>query len=106
MRNRTWYRLSLVLLAFSLLATACGDDGDDNSGGGDDDVASDSGDSGDSDDSGSEEEAMASLADVCPSPLVIQTDWFPESEHAALYNLIGDGYSVDSDNKLVSGPMV
>ena len=29
------------------------------------------------------------LADICPSPLVIQTDWHAESEHGALYNLIG-----------------
>ena len=103
MRNKIGHRLLLVLLALSLIAAACGDDGDDAAQGGDDavDEVDDS-----STDDGSGEEAVASLADVCPSPLVIQTDWFPESEHAALYNLIGDGYSVDSDNKLVSGPMV
>ena len=44
------------------------------------------------------------LAAVCPSPLVIQTDWFPEAEHGAMYQMIGDGYSVDADNKVVSGP--
>ena len=26
-----------------------------------------------------------SLADVCPATIVIQTDWFPESEHGGLY---------------------
>jgi hypothetical protein len=50
--------------------------------------------------------AAADLAAVCPSPLVIQTDWFPESEHGAMYELIGDGYSVDADQKSVRGPMV
>jgi len=48
--------------------------------------------------------AAASLASVCPSPLVIQTDWFPEAEHGPMYQMIGDGYSVDADNKVVSGP--
>ena len=46
------------------------------------------------------------LADVCPSPLVVQTDWFPESEHGALYELIGEGYVVDQNNGVVRGPMV
>ncbi len=49
---------------------------------------------------------MVTLADVCPSPLSIQTDWFPESEHGALYNLIGEGYDVDVENQMVRGPMV
>ncbi len=31
------------------------------------------------------------LASVCPDPIVIQTDWFPESEHGALYNMVGEG---------------
>jgi hypothetical protein len=46
------------------------------------------------------------LASVCPDPLVIQTDWFPESEHGALYNLVGEGYEVDTDKRVVSGPLV
>jgi len=52
------------------------------------------------------EAVAAGLADVCPSPLVIQTDWNPESEHGSLYNLIGEGYSLDNDNKVIEGPMV
>jgi hypothetical protein len=47
-----------------------------------------------------------SLADVCPSPLVIQTDWFPESEHGDLYNLIGDDYVIDAENQTVTGTLV
>ena len=46
------------------------------------------------------------LADICPSPLVIQTDWHAESEHGALYNLIGDGYTVDKGRSATVGPMV
>ena len=52
------------------------------------------------------EAVAAGLAGVCPSPLVVQTDWFPESEHGAMYELIGEGYSVDKDNGIVRGPMV
>ena len=52
------------------------------------------------------EAVAAGLGGVCPSPLVVQTDWFPESEHGAMYELVGEGYSVDSDNGIVRGPMV
>ena len=46
-----------------------------------------------------------SLADVCPDPLVIQTDWHTESEHGALYNLLGDDYTVEKDRGATVGPM-
>jgi hypothetical protein len=46
------------------------------------------------------------LADVCPETIVIQTDWFPESDHGAVYNLLGDDYEVDTGNKIVSGSLV
>ena len=47
-----------------------------------------------------------SLADICPNPLIIQTDWNPEAEHGATYELVGDGYKVDADAKKVTGPLV
>ncbi len=50
--------------------------------------------------------AAVDLASVCPDPIVIQTDWFPESEHGALYELIGEGYEVDVDQRVVRGPLV
>ena len=34
---------------------------------------------------------------------MIQTDWFPEAEHGALYELIGDDYDVDTGTKVVAG---
>ncbi len=37
---------------------------------------------------------------------MIQTDWFPESEYGAVYNLLGDDYEIDTDNKIVSGSLV
>jgi hypothetical protein len=46
------------------------------------------------------------LSGVCPDPIVIQTDWFPQSEYGAVYNLVGDDYEVDVDNKIVSGSLV
>jgi hypothetical protein len=56
-----------------------------------------------------EEEAAAAatgLGAVCPNPVVIQTDWFPEAEHGALYEMIGDDYEVDTERKLVRGSLV
>jgi hypothetical protein len=50
--------------------------------------------------------ATGPLAGVCPDPVVIQTDWFPESEHGALYQLVGDDPEIDAGGKIVSGPMV
>jgi ABC-type branched-subunit amino acid transport system substrate-binding protein len=52
------------------------------------------------------EAVAAGLGGVCPSRLVVQTDWFPESEHGAMYELVGDDYVVDVDAKVVRGSMV
>lgn len=46
------------------------------------------------------------LSGVCPETIVIQTDWFPESEHGGLYEMVGDDYEVDTDTKVVSGSLV
>ena len=46
------------------------------------------------------------LSAVCPDPLVIQTDWFPEAEHGALYEMVGENPTIDADAKIVSGPLV
>jgi hypothetical protein len=37
---------------------------------------------------------------------VFQTDWNPEAEHGQLYNLVGDGYTVDTAKTRVSGPLM
>jgi hypothetical protein len=37
---------------------------------------------------------------------VIQTDWFPEAEHGALYEMVGDGYSIDAELMTVTGPLI
>ena len=46
------------------------------------------------------------LQGVCPSTIVFQKDWQPESEHGFLYNLVGKGYQVDTKKKKVVGPLV
>jgi hypothetical protein len=50
--------------------------------------------------------AALDLKSVCPATVVIQTDWFPESEYGGLYNLVGPGYSVDKGKKKVVGALV
>src|SRR5918993_794090 len=47
-----------------------------------------------------------SLKGDCPDTVVIQTDWFPESEYGNLYQLVGPGYTIDKGKKLVRGPLV
>ena len=42
----------------------------------------------------------------CPDPIIIQTDWFPESEYGATYQLFGDGsYLIDNENRSVVGTL-
>ena len=43
---------------------------------------------------------------VCPEVVAIQTDWFPEAEHGALYHMIGDDYSIDTDKKAIRGSLM
>lgn len=47
-----------------------------------------------------------SLKGICPDKMVILTDWNPEAEHGGIYEMVGDGYSVDADKKVVTGPLV
>ncbi len=119
MKHTKTLRWLAVLAVFGLLAAACGDDDDDA-------PASDAAPAAETDAPSATDEAEASsetdeaapattaapeamdtgLADVCPSMLVVQTDWFPEAEHGAMYHLIGDDYTVDTENQTVTGSMV
>jgi len=47
-----------------------------------------------------------SLADVCPATIVVQTDWFPESEHGGIYQLMGDDAIASKDTGAVTGSLV
>lgn len=46
------------------------------------------------------------LRAVCPAVVTIQTDFNPESEYGATYNLLGPKYTVDDQRKAVRGPLV
>jgi len=48
----------------------------------------------------------ASLTDVCPATIVVQTDWFPESEHGGLFQLLGDDALASKDSGAVVGSLV
>ncbi len=44
------------------------------------------------------------LTGVCPDPIVIQADWYPEAEHGALFHLIDPhGVDFDGDTESVRG---
>lgn len=42
----------------------------------------------------------------CPDTVVLQTDWMPEAEHGFIYQMIGDGYTIDKAKAYVTGPLV
>ncbi|WP_292836159.1 hypothetical protein [Microbacterium sp.] len=46
------------------------------------------------------------LSEVCPATVVMQQDWQPEAEHGAMYALVGDDYTVDTEMKTVTGTLV
>jgi hypothetical protein len=46
------------------------------------------------------------LKGVCPDPIVVQTDWFPETEYGVYYHMVGPNPKVDTKRKLVRGPLV
>jgi hypothetical protein len=93
MTMRRTKRASAALLSSAfvlLLATACGDDGESSASAEDLEPAT----------------GEQRLQGVCPATVVVQADWEPEAEHGAIYNLIGPGYTIDSRDKRVSGPLV
>ena len=67
---------------------------------------SDSGSSSDTTEGGGGGAAAGSLKGVCPDTVVFQTDWNPESEHGQLYEMVGEGYTVDTSKLRVTGPLV
>jgi len=97
MNQRPRWRIGAVLLALTLVAAACGGS-DEESGTGASEEASGG--------TAVESEQDGALAGVCPETVVIQTDWEPESEHGALYELVGEDYTVDTETKAVTGPLM
>lgn len=48
----------------------------------------------------------SSLKGVCPSTVVIQTDWFPESDHSETYALASADGKVDKNKKRYTGELM
>jgi|HigsolmetaAR202D_1030399.scaffolds.fasta_scaffold12355_3 hypothetical protein len=115
--NRRTTRTLAALAAAALVLGACGDDDDDDAGG--TSAPSETTAGADTTDGGATTEATdgtdstdgtaggaIDLASVCPDPISIQTDWFPEAEHGSLYQMLGEEYDVDTSKKVVRGPLV
>ncbi|WP_311031279.1 hypothetical protein [Mesorhizobium koreense] len=50
--------------------------------------------------------AGADLSASCPSPFIVQLDWFPQAEHGYLFNVLGDGYKIDTKNMTARSKLV
>ena len=129
MRTRTWIRALCALSILSLIAAACGDDDTDNAGSATTETTApapvpEEPEAPEAPAETEEAEAPAEteepdvpaetepaidpldLASVCPDPTVIQTDWFPESEHGAMYQMMGSDYTLDTDNMITTGTLM
>ena len=107
MHNTTRARIGGVVAALAVVAAACGSDSSSSdttaaSGGGETTAAA----------GGATTAAAAGssvydvdLTGVCPDPLVIQTDWFPEPDHGYTYQLIGADGKIDATKGIYSGPL-
>jgi hypothetical protein len=85
--------LALVAALLLLVSAACGDD----------DEASTSEAESESESSGTT--GGPDLTEVCPDPLIVQTDWFPEPEHGGLYQLIGTDGEADAEAGVYTGEL-
>lgn len=83
-----------LVASFGLVAAACGGD----------DTTEDTSAPVDTEASGGGDTTAPGEA-VCPTNLVIQTDWWPESEHGGTYQLIGPGGEADPELFTYSGPI-
>jgi hypothetical protein len=46
------------------------------------------------------------LSEVCFSPIIVQTDWYPQAEHGGIYELLGSEYTVDAERGATIGPLI
>lgn len=83
MSSRTRSVTVALLVLLGLLLAACG---------GEEDDAAPSGDA-----------PAEGLAGSCGDKIVLQTDWFPEPEHGAVYQLIGPGGTIDKETGTYTG---
>jgi hypothetical protein len=90
-----------AVLSVTAALAACGDDSNDDGGAAATTTAAAAG--GDTTAGGATTSAGGD--GVCPSELVIQTDWFPELEHGGTYQLIGTEGTISKDDVNYSGPV-
>ena len=90
---------TIVLLAAALAATGC-------TGGGDTSSSPPASGAGAGSSTAAAGADRLNLRDVCPNPIVVQTDWFPETEYGVLYHLLGPNPKVDTKNDIVNAPLV
>jgi len=64
------------------------------------------GDSGSSDTTAAPSAEGVDLSAACPATISVQTDWHAEAEHGFLYNMVGEGYTVNTEKKSVTGDLV
>jgi len=109
--KKAFQRTAFVAVSVGLLATACGSDEEDaadttaaaastpaSSAAPETSAAAET--------TAAEAETTAATGDaVCPTNLVIQTDWWPEAEHGGTYQLIGPGGEADASLFTYSGPI-
>ena len=90
-KKKLFLSVAVVTLLFG--AVACGDDDSDQTASSSEASSSEASSSEASSSEASSSEANTDTGDLsaCPDPVVIHTDWFPESEHGAMYELFGDG---------------
>ena len=46
------------------------------------------------------------LAGVCPSTVIVQTDWYPEADHSELYELAAPNGQINTNNKWYTAALV
>ncbi len=97
--GRTRLSLLAVLAASTLAVTACGSDDSDTTTAASTTASTSTASGGAS--------SAVSLKDVCPSNIVIQTDWHPESDHSEAYALVDPATAkYDKGKKRVTGKLL
>ncbi len=99
-----------VLLSLAFIAASCGSDSADDGAATDDETTTTAADDTATDDTATDdttaddESAMADEA-VCPTNIVVQTDWWPELEHGGTYQLVGPDGEANANDFNYSGPI-
>ena len=89
-----------LVVALGAVTAACGSDDDSSS-----EPAATDGETTTTDGETTTTDEMADGEAVCPQNLVIQKDWWPETEHGGTYQLIGAGGESDESRFTYSGPI-